>query len=281
MTGGGLRVEYVEARRVLLDALDALREQLDAVVLAGAQAVYLRTEGRLAGYQPFTTDADLVLDPARLVPTPSLGDAMMAAGFVLTPEPGVWEARFQRPGMEEEVVVPVDLIVPAHLAPKAGRRAARLPDEHGKTTARKSLGLEGTVVDYDAMVLSAFEPSDPRQITVNVAGVAALFVAKLHKLGDRLATPERLQPKDAGDVYRLFESTAPDEMATTLGTLLSDERSATTTEEALGHARRLFLTPASPGVALAASALRGLMPEATVGAVVINYTRSVLALLGR
>ena len=37
-----LRIEYIEARRVLLDALSALRPQLDAVVLIGAQAVYFR-----------------------------------------------------------------------------------------------------------------------------------------------------------------------------------------------------------------------------------------------
>ena len=34
---------YVAARRVLLDALDALASQRRAVVVAGAQAVYLRT----------------------------------------------------------------------------------------------------------------------------------------------------------------------------------------------------------------------------------------------
>ncbi len=49
---GAPRIEYVEARRVLLDALDALRYHLGAVVLVGAQAVYLRTEGRIEGYQP-------------------------------------------------------------------------------------------------------------------------------------------------------------------------------------------------------------------------------------
>jgi len=37
-------------------------------------------------------------------------------------------------------------------------------------------------------------------------------VAKLHKLGDRLATPQRLQVKDPGDVYRLFDAVAPDEL---------------------------------------------------------------------
>ena len=33
------RIEYIEARRVLLDALGALSQQLDAVVLVGARAV--------------------------------------------------------------------------------------------------------------------------------------------------------------------------------------------------------------------------------------------------
>lgn len=76
------RIEYIEARRVLLDVLSALHEQLDAVVLVGAQAVYLRTAGRLPTYQPFTTDADIVVDPGRLTDRPALGATMTAAGFV-------------------------------------------------------------------------------------------------------------------------------------------------------------------------------------------------------
>ncbi len=130
-----LRIEYVEARRILLDVLTALEPHLDAVVLVGAQAVYLRTEGRIQGYQPFTTDADVVIDPSRLEPIPPLGDAMTEAGFTLTDEPGIWEARFNRPGFDEEIVVPVDLIVPEELAPKAGRRAARLPGTRVTCTA--------------------------------------------------------------------------------------------------------------------------------------------------
>ena len=82
-----VRVEYVEARRVLLDALTALRGQLDALVLVGAQAVYLRTAGRLPTYQPFTTDADIVLDPARVTDRPPLGPAMTEAGFVFRRPP--------------------------------------------------------------------------------------------------------------------------------------------------------------------------------------------------
>ncbi len=85
--------------------LTALEPHLDAVALVGAQAVYLRTESRIQGYQPFTTDADVVIDPARLEPIPPLGEAMTRAGFTLTDEPGIWEARFDRPGFDEEVVV--------------------------------------------------------------------------------------------------------------------------------------------------------------------------------
>ena len=81
---GELDIEYVDARRVLLDALVAIGPQIGAVTLIGAQAVYLRTLDRLTEYQPYTTDADLVLDPGQLSDLPTLGDAMRCAGFVLT-----------------------------------------------------------------------------------------------------------------------------------------------------------------------------------------------------
>ena len=275
-----VRIEYVEARRVLLDVLGALKPQLDAVVLVGAQAVYLRTEGRMAGYQPFTTDADVVLDPTLLRAIPPLGDAMRAAGFVLTDEPGIWEAHITRPGFDGDIVVPVDLIVPDELAPKAGRRAARLPGEHGKTTARKSPGLAGAVVDNSPIELAALQRADRRLVSVNVAGHGALLVAKLHKLGDRLATPDRLDAKDAGDVYRLFDAVGADDMAATLGVLLDDTRSAATTAKALAYLTELFRAAVSPGVALAVDALRTILPAPTVTAVLTAYTNELTELLG-
>ena len=236
----GPRIEYVEARRVLLDVLAALAPHNDALVLVGAQAVYLRTAGRIETYQPFTTDADVVLDPGHLGPIPPLGQAMQRAGFTLSGEPGIWEAHLARRGFEEEIVVPIDLIVPEELAPTAGRRSARLPGEHGKATARKSPGLVGAVVDNSPIELASLEDSDPRRITVNVAGFAALLVAKLHKLGDRLATPDRLHAKDAGDVYRLFDAIAAHDLAATLRSLLDDERSAVATAKALDYLDQLF-----------------------------------------
>lgn len=267
----GPRIEYVEARRVLLDALTALAPHLDALVLVGAQAVYLRTAGRIETYQPFTTDADVVVDPELLGPIPPLGQAMERAGFTLTDEPGIWETHLTRPGFDEEIVVPVDLIVPEELAPKAGRRSARLGVEHGKATARKSPGLAGAVVDNSPIELASLERGDPRLIAVNVAGYAALLVAKLHKLGDRLATPERLHVKDAGDVYRLFDAISPDEMASTLRRLLNDERSRATTNKALAYLEQLFVTATSTGTRLAVDALRTVLAESTVSAAMTAY----------
>ncbi|MEX1004488.1 MAG: hypothetical protein WD156_03870 [Acidimicrobiia bacterium] len=75
----------VEARRVLLDALDALAEHRASLVLVGAQAVYLRTdEIALSFSASHTTDADLAIDPTTLADTPLLAELMTAAGFTLT-----------------------------------------------------------------------------------------------------------------------------------------------------------------------------------------------------
>jgi len=54
---------YVEARRVLLDALTALAPHGRAFIVAGAQAVYLHTGEADLAIAPFTTDADLRSTP--------------------------------------------------------------------------------------------------------------------------------------------------------------------------------------------------------------------------
>jgi hypothetical protein len=74
---------YVEARRVLLDALTALAPQGAAVILAGAQAVYMRTGEADIAVAPYTTDGDLTLNPSLLVDEPALETAMRSAGFDL------------------------------------------------------------------------------------------------------------------------------------------------------------------------------------------------------
>jgi hypothetical protein len=274
------RIEYVQARRALLDALTALRPHLGAVVLIGAQAVYLRTEGRLPGYQPFTTDADLVLDPGQLADRPLLAVAMTDAAFSFSGEPGIW---LWRPPSQDTtagaLTVPIDLIVPEQIAPKAGRRGARLPGEHGNSAARKSAGVEGALVDHDPIEIAALEPDDIRRIVVNVAGPAALLVAKAHKLGERLQTPNRLIAKDAGDVYRLIEATPLTDVVRLIQRLQADDRSAASTSKAIEYLRALFSTPRSPGIQLAVSALAVAADERTVVDTMTGYTQDLLASL--
>ena len=65
--------QYVKAREVLLDALEALHAQLDAITLVGAQAIYAWIgESDDLGIPPYTTDADLALNPEILSPEPEL-----------------------------------------------------------------------------------------------------------------------------------------------------------------------------------------------------------------
>jgi hypothetical protein len=62
---GGPDPTYVRARRVLLDALEALGAHREAIVLVGAQAIYLHAgEGDLA-LAPYTTPQGSLLHPAR------------------------------------------------------------------------------------------------------------------------------------------------------------------------------------------------------------------------
>ena len=63
---GGPDPLYVRARTALLDAADALAEQLDAVVLVGAQAIYLHTGDADFATAEHTTDADFCVAPAQL-----------------------------------------------------------------------------------------------------------------------------------------------------------------------------------------------------------------------
>lgn len=84
MTGAAAPdTECVAARGVLLDALDALGTHRKAVVLVGAQAIYLHVgEGDLA-VAPYTTDGDLAIDPRELDDEPELARTLEAAGFDL------------------------------------------------------------------------------------------------------------------------------------------------------------------------------------------------------
>ena len=104
--------QYVSARRVLLDAADALAAHLDSVVLVGAQAVYLHTgEAELFdAAAPYTTDADLAIGPADLADSPLLDELLIRRGFTLRESPGRWVSPDG---------IYIDLMVPEALAVRA------------------------------------------------------------------------------------------------------------------------------------------------------------------
>ena len=124
-----------------------------------------------------------------------------AADFEQKGDPGIWWKTLHIEGTTTDVEV--DLMVPQCYAPAGGRRSARLPP-HNKMIARKAIGLEGSILDHDLIEVSALDGADPRRCTVCVAGPAALVVAKVYKLRDRLAEgkttvwPTRMPPTCIG-----------------------------------------------------------------------------------
>ena len=273
---------YVEARRALLDALAELALHGAAVIVAGAQAVYLRTGAAEIAVAPYTSDGDLTLDPALLGDAPLLAAAMQAAGFDLSRgsdghvEPGVWVTRARVGGVE--AIIPVDLIVPEGAAPEGGRRAARL-EPHGRRAARRAVGLEAALIDRSPMTVSSLDPADDRSIRAEVAGSAALLVAKAHKLHDRVDSGrvDRLDDKDAADVVRLMQTTSPSEIGTTFKRLFEDPVAGPPSRAALVYLRDLFGRRGAVGTEMAARALRGGIPERRVEAICTSYVSGLTA----
>jgi len=228
---------YVAARRVLLDALEVLREHHDALVLVGAQAVYIHAgEGDLA-VAPFTTDGDLAIDPRALAPQPLLELALESANFrPAEGQIGIWEVSMKVEGISR--TVSVDLLVPESLG-GTGRRGARIPP-HAKSVARKVSGLEASLVDRDMRTISAIESRDDRRFELTVAGPSALLVAKIHKILDRFDSPDRGRDKDALDVYRLLRAVPTDELVRRFSVLLEDSLSRAVTEFTIAELPGLF-----------------------------------------
>ncbi len=224
--------EYVAARRVLLNALDALGTQRSAVVLVGAQAIYLRVGDAGIPGSLRTTDGDLGLRPELLTREPELSACMTKANFHLDPrEPvGIWVTETDIGGRMAEVKV--DLLVPDAVG-GVGSRAARIPP-HAKSTARKVRGLEGVLFDHDMMSLPSLEATDTRSHKILVAGPAALIVAKSHKIMERLAEGKRLGPlpKDALDVVRLLRGCPEDEVVDRTKRLIAFDGSQVAAEQA-------------------------------------------------
>lgn len=274
---------YIAARRVLLDALVALAAQGRAVIVAGAQAIYLRTGSAnlTITVAPYTTDGDLALDPRHLNDDPELESAMRRAKFELRPhddgriQPGIWTGITRVDDQHYEI--PVDLIVPEAVAPSGGRRGARL-GIHGNRAARRAVGLEAALVDHGPIEISALEPGDKRRVIANVAGEAALFVAKLHKLHDRVESgrQDRLDDKDAADIIRLMQGTSARTVGRTLVRLCGDEIAGPASTQSIGYLEEMFGRRGGVGVRMAVSALRLGLPEERIEALAVAYTDALV-----
>ncbi|MCC6812242.1 MAG: hypothetical protein IT381_32775 [Deltaproteobacteria bacterium] len=241
---------YVLARQVLLDAIEGLGHHRDAIVLVGAQAVYLRVGEADLAVAPFTTDGDLAVDPTVLTEIPPLEQALQDAGFSPKTKDsvGVWVTH-RSTREKKDIEIPVDLLVPESVSPGKGRRAARLQG-HAPNAARIVSGLDGALVDADVMRLSSLQVEDSRAFDVRVAGAAALLVSKVHKINDRSGN-DRQNDKDALDVLRLLRGTETDDLATRYKKLLADGRSQGAGQKGLALFEAQFAARSGVGVEMA------------------------------
>ena len=249
---------YVIARRVLLDALEALGKHRNATILVGAQAIYLHTGDADLGVAEYTTDADLALDPSLLTENPPLEQALEGAGFYgSTSTIGIWKTR-RRTSESRDIDVQVDLLVPATVSPGSGRRAARLPG-HGVNAARKVDGLEGVLVDQAEHDIGSLEPDvDRRVVRAKVAGPGALLVAKVFKIHERRGST-RANDKDALDVLRILRAVSTADLAQRLRLIRQDPRSAASCARALEFFADLFGDRGREGAIMAARAAQPVM----------------------
>ena len=235
--------EYVTARRVLLDCLELLAAQSEALVLVGAQAIYLQTPALDVGPPAWTTDGDIAIDPDLLFENPDLAEVLQSAGFRPHTSPGTW---FSPEG------VPIDLMVPSGALPASSRRTAPLQGQSGRT-ARRTPGLELALHDNNAMELRALDPNDTRVALVKVASLAALVVAKLIKLAERMSDPkpDRILAKDASDVLRMLRYNDAAAIGATLGRFAAEGVGSGTIETAVKFLQSQLALRTSPLVELA------------------------------
>ena len=111
---------------------------------------------------------------------------------------------------------------------------------HGRTSARKTKGLEAAVVDYDWLSVSELGRDGRRAVTAKVAGPAALLIAKTHKIAERMGDAGRSQDKDAHDVYRLLRATETSDLVQRFTVVAQDERARDVVLEGLLLFQELF-----------------------------------------
>ena len=267
---------YVEARKILLDALVALAPHGDAVIVVGAQAVYLRTNETELAIAPYTTDGDLALNPSLLGDDPELEKVMGDAGFHLQPQPGgnlapgVWLATVEVDGQTHDV--PVDLIVPEGATTGGGRRGARL-GAHGNRAARRAVGLEATLIDHSRRAhhrIGSNRPAFHRSRSRRSRSAVRRQGPQAQR-PNRIPEDGRIDDKDAADVVRLMQSVPAAEVRNTLNALANDPMAGEPVRDGIVYLKGLFARRGRPGIEMAARAMRVAMDAATVEVICTSY----------
>lgn len=238
-SGAPLDRGYVVARNILLDALAALAPYgHEAVIVVGAQAIYLRCEDATTIIPPFTLDSDLVLDLGRRTSDAPIKGHLESLGYALRDgQPGLYSA--PNVPIEARAFAGVDLFVPAAYAAGDHRRDANIPGD--PRAARRQRGLEVTLFDRSPMTIRALESSDRSATEAFVAGPASLIVAKLIKIGERFGgDPARVEPKDILDVYRLLYTYDAAGLARTLESCRDKANAAPVIEDAVASLDEYF-----------------------------------------
>ncbi|MFV0532198.1 MAG: hypothetical protein ACK5MR_00920 [Cumulibacter sp.] len=274
---------YIASRTALLDALVALGPHARHAIVIGAHAVYLRAGSAHVAIAEATKDSDIAIDPRSIADMPHIEDAMSSGGFRRhdNGQPGMWLA---------DGDIPVDLMVAEAVAgPSASQRRGWRKPPHNKNAVRRARGIEACLVDHALLSITALDPTDTRVINARVAGPAALIVAKTHKIAERLAardaavaaggktTSDRVKPKDAHDIYRIFQAIDTDLLADSIRALLRAEVCRTVTTESIKHLREMFNTRTAEGALLAGAAEAGVGDPDLVASSVALLTRDLLA----
>jgi hypothetical protein len=105
------------------------------------------------------------------------------------------------------------------------------------------------------------------------------LVAKAYKIHDRVEAgrEDRLNDKDAADVYRIMQTVRPADVAETMSVLVADPMSGATTQQALDYVRALFGRRAGEGVVMAQRALQLAVDPEQVATLCVAFTEQLLA----
>lgn len=126
--------------------------------------------------------------------------------------------------------------------------------------------------------ISALDTSDKRSSDARVAGLAALLIAKVHKIHERLDRPNRLNDKDAHDIYWLLVATIDMPMlGATFQRQLGDPISESVTRHAIDWLPSLFADgPDTVGSIMAGRAAEGVGDPDVVSASVAALAADLL-----